>query len=48
MTPEVAARLKEITVDPKTVTLQKKVDATAVGAAEAGPRRWCRARRTTR
>ena len=31
MTPEVAARLKEIVVDPKTVTLQKKVDATAVG-----------------
>ena len=30
-TPEVAARLKEITVDPKTVTLQKKVDVSAVG-----------------
>ena len=26
-TPEVVARLKEITVDPKTVTLAKKVDA---------------------
>jgi dipeptidyl aminopeptidase/acylaminoacyl peptidase len=31
MTPEVATRLKEITVDPKTVTLAKKVDASAVG-----------------
>ncbi|MHB8799737.1 MAG: S9 family peptidase [Thermoanaerobaculia bacterium] len=31
-TPEVVARLKEITVDPKTVTLAKKVDAAAVGA----------------
>jgi dipeptidyl aminopeptidase/acylaminoacyl peptidase len=30
MTPEVAARLKEITVDPKTVTLQKKLDTAAV------------------
>ena len=30
-TPEVAARLKEITVDPKTVTLPKKLDAAAVG-----------------
>jgi dipeptidyl aminopeptidase/acylaminoacyl peptidase len=30
-TPEVAARLQEITVDPKAVTLQKKVDAAAVG-----------------
>ena len=29
-TPEVAARLKEITVDPKTVTLAKKVDSGAV------------------
>jgi hypothetical protein len=29
-TPEVAARLKEITVDPKTVALKKKVDAGAV------------------
>ena len=29
-TPEVAARLKEITVDPKTVVLKKKVDAGAV------------------
>ena len=35
MTPEVAARLKEITVDPKTVTLPKKVDAASVGVAEA-------------
>ena len=31
-TPEVMARLSEITVDPKTVTLAKKVDAAAVGA----------------
>jgi dipeptidyl aminopeptidase/acylaminoacyl peptidase len=31
-TPEVVARLKEITVDPKTVVLAKKVDASAVGA----------------
>jgi dienelactone hydrolase len=31
MTTEVAARLKEITVDPKTVALAKKVDPTAVG-----------------
>jgi dipeptidyl aminopeptidase/acylaminoacyl peptidase len=31
-TPEVAARLKEITVDPKTVSLPKKVDAAAVAA----------------
>lgn len=31
-TPEVTARLKEITVDPKTVVLAKKIDATAVGA----------------
>ena len=30
-TPEVVARLGEITVDPKTVTLTKKVDAVAVG-----------------
>ena len=30
-TPEVTARLKEITVDPKTVTLVKKVDASSVG-----------------
>jgi dipeptidyl aminopeptidase/acylaminoacyl peptidase len=30
-TPEVAARLKEITVDPKTVVLSKAADATAVG-----------------
>jgi dienelactone hydrolase len=30
--PEVVARLKEITVDPKTVVLAKKVDAAAVGA----------------
>jgi len=30
-TPEVAARLKEITVDPKTVVLAKKVEAGAVG-----------------
>jgi dipeptidyl aminopeptidase/acylaminoacyl peptidase len=31
-TPEVVARLKEITVDPKTVVLTKKVDAASVGA----------------
>lgn len=31
-TAEVVARLKEITVDPKTVVLAKKVDAGAVGA----------------
>jgi dipeptidyl aminopeptidase/acylaminoacyl peptidase len=30
MTPEVTTRLKEITVDPKMVTLQKKVDSSAV------------------
>jgi dipeptidyl aminopeptidase/acylaminoacyl peptidase len=30
-TPEVVARLKEVTVDPKTVVLAKKVDAAAVG-----------------
>src|SRR5262245_21810582 len=29
--PEAAARLKEITVDPKTVVLSKKLDASAVG-----------------
>jgi dipeptidyl aminopeptidase/acylaminoacyl peptidase len=29
--PEVVTRLKEITVDPKTVTLTKKVDAASVG-----------------
>jgi dipeptidyl aminopeptidase/acylaminoacyl peptidase len=31
-TPEVVKRLGEITVDPKTVTLTKKVDAASVGA----------------
>ncbi len=31
MSPETAERLKEITVDPKNVTLAKKVDAAAVG-----------------
>ena len=30
--PEVATRLQEITVDPKTVTLQKKIDAGSVAA----------------
>ena len=30
-TPEAVARLKEITVDPKTVVLAKKVDASTVG-----------------
>lgn len=32
MTPEIAARLKEITVDPKTVVLAKRVDAGGVSA----------------
>jgi len=31
MTPEVATRLQEITVDPKTVVLKKKVDAASIG-----------------
>ncbi len=31
-TPEVVARLKEVTVDPKTVVLAKKVDPNSVGA----------------
>jgi dipeptidyl aminopeptidase/acylaminoacyl peptidase len=31
-TPEVMARLKEVTVDPKSVVLAKKVDATSVSA----------------
>ena len=31
MTPEVGARLKEISVDPKSVVLTKKADASAVG-----------------
>ena len=31
-TPEVMARLKEITVDPKTVVLAKKIDASSVSA----------------
>lgn len=31
-TPEVVARLKEITVDPKTVVLAKKIDPASVGA----------------
>jgi dipeptidyl aminopeptidase/acylaminoacyl peptidase len=31
-TPEVVARLKEITIDPKTVVVTKKVDAAKVGA----------------
>ena len=35
MTPEVEARLKEITVDPATVKLAKKVDAASVGAPKA-------------
>ena len=38
MTPEVATRLKEITVDPKTVVLAKKVDTAAVGTPETGGR----------
>ena len=32
MTPEVATRLNEITVDPKTVTMAKKLDPTLVGS----------------
>ena len=35
-TPEVVARLKEITVDPKTVVLAKKVDGGGGHGAEAG------------
>jgi dienelactone hydrolase len=35
MTEEVATRLKEITVDPKTVTLTKKLDPASVGAPTA-------------
>jgi len=31
MTPEVATRLKEITVDPKTVVLARKIEAASVG-----------------
>jgi dipeptidyl aminopeptidase/acylaminoacyl peptidase len=31
-TPEVVARLKEVTIDPKTVVLAKKVDASSVSA----------------
>jgi dipeptidyl aminopeptidase/acylaminoacyl peptidase len=34
-TPEVVARLKEVTVDPKTVVLAKKVDAGSVGLPKA-------------
>ncbi len=34
-TPEVVARLKEVTVDPKTVVLAKKVDAGTVGLPKA-------------
>ncbi|HET8889177.1 MAG TPA: S9 family peptidase, partial [Candidatus Angelobacter sp.] len=34
-TPEVVARLKEVTVDPKNVVLAKKVDANAVGLPKA-------------
>lgn len=33
-TPEVTERLQEITVDPKTVVISKKVDAAAVGVPE--------------
>ncbi len=43
-TPEVAARLKEITVDPKTVVLKKKTDAAAVKtpapASDLAPGSW--------
>ena len=38
MTPEVATRLKEITVDPKTVVLTKKVDTASRRHAETGGR----------
>ena len=48
MTPEVAARLKEITVDPKTVVLAKKVDAAAVGAPKPAVRPRRGNRRATR
>ena len=37
-TPEVATRLKEITVDPKTVVLAKVVDAASVGAPKPSRR----------
>lgn len=36
MTPEVAKRLSEITVDPKTVTITKKVDANAAPTINIG------------
>jgi len=36
MPAEVAARLKEITVDPKTVVLAKKVEAASVGVPKTG------------
>jgi dipeptidyl aminopeptidase/acylaminoacyl peptidase len=43
-TPEVVARLKEVTVDPKTVVLAKKVDPNSVGApkpvADLTPGTW--------
>lgn len=43
-TPEVVAKLKEITVDPKTVVLAKKVDANSVSApkpaADLQPGTW--------
>jgi hypothetical protein len=35
MTPEVAKRLGEITVDPKTVTLAKKVDMSSAPTVNA-------------
>jgi hypothetical protein len=35
MTPEVAARLKEITVDPKSVQLAPKIDVSKVGVPQA-------------
>lgn len=44
MPPDVEKRLGEITVDPKTVTLRKPVDAASVGvpalARELGPAAW--------
>ena len=35
-TPEVVARLKEVTVDPKTVVLAKKIDAQHRNFSQAG------------
>ena len=48
MTPEVTARLKEITVDPKTVVLAAKADPAAVGAPKPTRPTSPRAPRATR